>query len=70
MMLTSLVSVLGLKWSTWLLMHRRLLMKVLLIVITSALLFIFLYHPLSLYSFSFHRDLPGPGCGPNCILHL
>lgn len=69
-MLTSLVSLLWLKWSAWFLMYRRLLMKTTLIVITCALLLIFLSHFLLPHSPSFHRDLAGPGCGPNCILQL
>lgn len=67
-MLTSLVSVLWLKWSTWFFMHRRLLMKAMLIVITSALLFVFLSCAISVHSFSPYQNQTGPGCGPNCIL--
>lgn len=58
--LISIAYILWLKWSTWCILHRRLLMGAMLIMMIVVILLTSLPHP----------RLAGPGCGAGCILPL
>lgn len=66
--LETLAYVLWLKCSTWLFMHRRLLIEILLVMLVGIAFLTGLFGLRLLYVSSFHLQQAGPGCGPNCVL--